>query len=78
MIEERLSQNILECYPLGRRRRRRRRRRKAKSQNSWMLEVTTGLREKCINIYRQGRMEKKNKTLSTEMCENIDTMHISK
>ena len=27
---------------------------------------------------RQGRMEKENKTLGTERCENIDTLHINK
>ena len=27
---------------------------------------------------RQGRMEKENKTLRTERCENIDTLYINK
>ena len=27
---------------------------------------------------REGRMEKKNKTLGTERCENIDTLYINK
>ena len=27
---------------------------------------------------RQGRMKKENKTLGTERCENIDTLHINK
>ena len=37
-----LPQNILEWCPSGRRR-------KGKTQNSWMQEVTTGMREKGIN-----------------------------
>ena len=41
--------------------------------------MTTGVREKGINNMewdRQGRMEKENKTLCTERCEDIDTLYI--
>ena len=44
MDEERLPRKILEWCPPGRRRRR-----KGRPQNSWMQEVTTGMREKGIN-----------------------------
>ena len=46
--EERLPRKILEWCPLGERRRRRIRR-KGRSRNSWVQEVTTGMREKGIN-----------------------------
>ena len=36
---QRLPQNILERYPSGKRR-------KGRPRNSWMQEVTTGMREK--------------------------------
>ena len=45
------------------------------SRNSWIREVTTGI---LINMKlttwndRQGRVEKENKTLGRERCENID------
>ena len=42
MDEERLLQTILESCPPERRRKRR-------PQNSWILEVTTGMREKGMN-----------------------------
>ena len=50
---------------------------KERPRNSYMQEVTTGMREKGINkngMGRQRRMEKKNKTLGTERCANIDTL----
>ena len=40
--EEKLPQTIMEWCPSGRRR-------KGRHQNSWMLEATTGIREKGIN-----------------------------
>ena len=40
--EERLHQKSLEWFPPGRKRKR-------ISRNSWMLEVTTEIREKVIN-----------------------------
>ena len=55
------------------------RRKKGRPRNSWMQEVTTGMREKGINtmewIYRAGW---KIKTLSPEKHENIDTLYINK
>ena len=42
MNEERLPQKNLEWLPPGTRR-------KGRSRNSWMQEVTTGMREKGIN-----------------------------
>ena len=42
MDEERLPRKILERCPPGRRR-------KGRPRNSWMPEVTTGMREKGIN-----------------------------
>jgi hypothetical protein len=42
MNEERLPQKIVEWCPPGRRR-------EGRSRNSWMQEVTTGMREKGIN-----------------------------
>ena len=48
MNKESVPQKILELCPPGRRRRRRRRRRKGRSRNSWMQEVTTGMRGKGI------------------------------
>ena len=75
MNEERLPGNILEgCLP-GRRRRR-----KGRLRNSWMQEVTTGMKEKVIinNMEWIDRMDKRNKTLGKERCENIDTLYINK
>ena len=46
--EERLPGNILQWCPPGRR--------KERPRNSWMQNVTTGMREKGID--RQGRMKK--------------------
>ena len=37
-----------------------------------MQEVIHGMREKGMD--RQGRLEKENKTLGTERCENIDAL----
>jgi hypothetical protein len=42
MNEERLPQKILDCCPLGRRG-------KGIPRNSWMQEITTGMRVKGIN-----------------------------
>jgi hypothetical protein len=42
MNEERLTRKILDWCPPGRRRKRR-------PRNSWIQEVTTGMREKGIN-----------------------------
>ena len=41
MDQERLPRRILEWYPTGRRR-------KGRPRNSWMPEVTTGMRERGI------------------------------
>ena len=41
MNEERLSRKLLECCPTVRRR-------KGRPRNSWMQEVTNGMREKGI------------------------------
>ena len=61
MNEEMLPGKILEwCMP-GRRRRR-----KGRPRNSWMQEVTTGLRKKGINSIERNEwkgMKKKNKNL---------------
>ena len=67
---------ILEWCPPGRRRRI-----KGRPRNSWMQEGTIGMREKGINKHemdRQGRMEKENKTLSTERCVNVNILYINK
>ena len=45
-----------------------------------MQEVTTGMGDKGIKqqgMDRQERMEKANKTLGTEKCENIYTLYIN-
>ena len=77
--EERVPRKYLDwCTP------ERKRRRKGKPRNSWMQVVglTTGMIKKGINsmewITREERIKKKIKSLSTERCENIDTMHIDK
>ena len=56
----------LEWCPLGNR-----------PRNTWMQEVTTGMREKVI-MDRQRRLEKGNKTLGTERRENIKILYINK
>ena len=44
-----------------------------------MQEVTTGMRENGVNSMElKGRMENKNNTLDTEICENIYTLYINK
>ena len=52
---------------------------KGRLRNSWMQEVTIGMRDNEINMewIDQERMEKKNKTLGTERCESIDTLYIN-
>ena len=55
---------------------------KRKLKTSTFFDVASNnLREKGINVMEwieQGRMEKENKTLDTERCENIDTPYINK
>ena len=50
------------------------RKKKGRSHNSWRREVITGKREGNYQheMDRQGRMEKKYKTVGTERRENID------
>ena len=67
MNDGRLPKKILQRCPPGRRR-------SGRPRNSWMQKVTTGMRENGMD--RQARMEKKNKTLGTERCENIDSLSI--
>ena len=67
----RLAQKNVEWCPPGRGSRRRRR--KGKPRKSWMQEVTTGMRDKD----RGGGIEKKNKTLGTEGCENIVSLYLN-
>ena len=45
-----------------------------------MQEVTIGMSEKVIinNMEWIDRMDKRNKTLGKERCENIDTLYINK
>ena len=45
---------------------------KRRPRNSRMQEVATGMREKGMD--QKGRMEKENKTLGREGCENIDSL----
>ena len=42
-----------------------------------MQEVTTGMRE-TGGVGRKGGVEKENKTLGTERCENINNLYINK
>ena len=73
MYEENLPRKILECCPPGRRI-------KGRLRNSWVQEVTTGMREKGINnlewVDREDR--RREKTLGTERCENIKTPSVHK
>ena len=68
-----LPQKILDWCAPGRRR-------KGRPRNSWMQEITTGMREKGIKLgtSQQRRMEKKNeiKTLDPERRANIKTLYI--
>ena len=50
MDQERLPRRILERCPPGRRR-------KGRPRNSWMQEVTTGMRERGIGMDRQRGVE---------------------
>ena len=63
---------MLERYPSERRR-------KGRLRNSWMQEVTTGMREGNYEygMNRQGRRGKRNRTLRTDKCENIDILCIN-
>ena len=63
-----------------------RRRRKGTSRNSWMQEVTTGMREREIErgginnlkwVDREWR-RKKIKTSGTEICGNMKTLSVDK
>ena len=48
-------------------------------RNSWMQEVTTGMRGKEINNREWiGRENKEKCKRNVEKCENIDTLYISK
>ena len=75
MEEERPSWKILECSPPVRRGR-------GKPRNSWMKEVTRGMRQRGVGslVCRQGEAEKENKivTLGTDRCENIKNLCINK
>ena len=67
--KERLRKRILELRLHGRRR-------KGRPRNSWMQEVTTGMR---LRMGRQRGMEKeKYFTLGTEKCKNIKNLYINK
>ena len=65
MDEERLPRIILEWCPPGRKRRKGRRR------NSWMQEVTTGMREKGIDSMEWVEREEWRR----ERYEKIDTLN---
>ena len=78
MEEERLPRKILEWCPLGRGT-------KGRPRNSWMLKVTTEMREREIGdlewVDRDGWKKKikiKKYSLGTERCENIKNLYTNK
>ena len=76
MEEERLPREILKWCPPGRRM-------EGTLRNSWMQEVTTGMRERGIDDLEwvdkeQEGAEKENKTLGRERCENTRNVYINK
>ena len=72
LMKKGYAKTILKWCPTGRRR-------ECRPRYLLMQEVTTEMREREIsNMDRQVRMEKENKTLSTEICENNNTLYINK
>ena len=53
---------MLEWYPPGRRK-------MGKPRNSWMQEVTTGMREKRVS--NMGRIQKKNKLIKLQAQKDV-------
>ena len=70
IYEERLPQSILEFCPTGRSRRRRRRR-KGRPRISCMEEVTTGMREKGINIMECIDREESRRKIKLQAGKNV-------